>query len=317
MHWQRLGQVFDPAEHKLLDGQCGYAQSPQTLVFDDFVRVYFSTRTRDRSGEFVSHVVFVDFDRGFQRVVGHSVRPVIELGKLGSFDEHGIFPMNVLRDGSVVRAFTTGWSRRKSVPVDAAIGLAFSDDGGVTFQKHGEGPILGPSLHQPFLVGDAFVARYDNCYHMWYIHGVKWMRSLACDAPERVYKISHAASSDCVTWTACASQLIEDRLGEDECQALPTVIQLGNRYHMWFCYRFATDFRKNPGRAYKLGHASSDDLIHWNRDDTIGQLEGPLEAWDSEMQCYPHVFHSDSDVYMLYNGNEFGRNGFGLAKLVR
>jgi hypothetical protein len=33
------------------------------------------------------------------------------------------------------------------------------------------------------------------------------------------------------------------------------------------------------------------------------------------MQCYPHTFQSDGKVYMLYNGNEFGRFGFGLAVL--
>jgi hypothetical protein len=33
------------------------------------------------------------------------------------------------------------------------------------------------------------------------------------------------------------------------------------------------------------------------------------------MQCYPNVFQSDGRFYMLYNGNEFGRFGFGLAVL--
>jgi hypothetical protein len=34
------------------------------------------------------------------------------------------------------------------------------------------------------------------------------------------------------------------------------------------------------------------------------------------MQCYPHVFECDGKVYLLYNGNEFGRYGFGLAELA-
>jgi hypothetical protein len=33
------------------------------------------------------------------------------------------------------------------------------------------------------------------------------------------------------------------------------------------------------------------------------------------MLCYPHVFELNAKVYMLYNGNEFGRYGFGLAEL--
>ena len=31
--------------------------------------------------------------------------------------------------------------------------------------------------------------------------------------------------------------------------------------------------------------------------------------------CYPNVFKCNDQVYMLYNGNEFGRNGFGIARL--
>ena len=37
--------------------------------------------------------------------------------------------------------------------------------------------------------------------------------------------------------------------------------------------------------------------------------------WDSDMLCYPHVFECDGQVYLLYNGNEFGRYGFGAAVL--
>jgi hypothetical protein len=39
-------------------------------------------------------------------------------------------------------------------------------------------------------------------------------------------------------------------------------------------------------------------------------------GWDSEMICYPNVFECDGQIYLLYNGNEFGKFGFGLAKLV-
>ena len=37
--------------------------------------------------------------------------------------------------------------------------------------------------------------------------------------------------------------------------------------------------------------------------------------WDSDMLCYPHAFEYRGNVYLLYNGNEFGRHGFGLAIL--
>ena len=33
------------------------------------------------------------------------------------------------------------------------------------------------------------------------------------------------------------------------------------------------------------------------------------------MMCYPHLFECDGRICLLYNGNEFGKHGFGLATL--
>ena len=41
-----------------------FAQGPATLIFDDFVRVYFSCRPAvDERGQYVSYSAFVDLDR--------------------------------------------------------------------------------------------------------------------------------------------------------------------------------------------------------------------------------------------------------------
>jgi hypothetical protein len=95
------------------------------------------------------------------------------------------------------------------------------------------------------------------------------------------------------------------------------VFACDGRWHMYFCYRHATDFRTNRARAYRLGYAYSDDLSHWTRDDAAGGIDVSAEGWDSEMQCYPHAFWCGDEVYMLYNGNAFGRSGFGVARLER
>jgi hypothetical protein len=52
------------------------------------------------------------------------------------------------------------------------------------------------------------------------------------------------------------------------------------------------------------------------RDDENPGLIVDEGTWDSDMQCYPHVFGCDGKTYLLYNGNAFGRDGFGLAELV-
>lgn len=317
MKWTKLGLLFDPAAHQLPGDCTGFAQSPQALVFDDFVRIYFSTRRPEPNGQYLSYVAYADVDREMTTVLRVSDRAVMPLGALGTFDEHGIFPMHVLRHGGEVRAYTCGWSRRVSVPVETAIGLAISTDNGRTFERAGQGPVMGPTPHEPCLVGDPFVTVHDGRWHMWYIYGTSWVPSGPLEGPARVYKIAHASSPDGTAWSRDAAAVIPNRIGDDECQALPTVFACDGRWHMYFCYRYATDFRRNHARGYRLGYAYSDDLQRWTRDDDAAGIGVSASGWDSEMQCYPHAFWCGAHVYLLYNGNAFGRGGFGVARLER
>lgn len=314
MYWKKLGKIFDPKRFRLPNGCLEFAQAPQALLMKDTIRIYFSTRFKEPSGKFLSYVAFVEYSKDFSTVMSVSDHAVMDLGELGCYDEHGIFPLNVLADGDKILGFIGGWNRRVSVSVDGAIGLAISHDQGVTFQRVGNGPILAPTLHEPYLIGDPFVLRINNLYHMWYIYGKRWIEPSSEEPEARVYKIAYAYSSNAIDWFRDGKQIIEDRLDENECQALPTVFHKDNMYHMIFCYRYSTGFRKDRTRGYRLGYASSHDGRHWLRNDSqCGITNG--DTWDSDMMCYPHVTKCEDKYYLLYNGNEFGRGGFGLAVL--
>lgn len=316
MNWKKLGRIFDSAQ-QTLPGPCfGFAQSPQALVHEDYVRIYFASREHEPDGMYVSHVAWVDFDKEFSRVLRVAPQVAMQRGELGCFDEHGVFPLSPLRYEGRILAYTTGWSRRVSVSVETGIGLVESHDAGATFERLGKGPVLSASLHEPCLVGDGFVRVYEGVFHMWYIFGTGWRRFAPNAPPDRTYKIGHAISVDGVSWRKEeARQIVADRLGLNESQALPSVLRIGSRWHMVFCYRQSFDFRSNSARGYRLGYAWSDDLSHWVRDDAELGLDVSADGWDSEMMCYPHLFECDGRVYLLYNGNAFGRDGFGLAIL--
>ncbi len=318
MRLEKLGQIFDPRDVLLPDRCVSHAQSPQTLIIKDGVRIYFSTRSIDpEGGKFRSRIAFVDMDLSFQRILRVSDQTVVPLGGAGCFDEHGIFPMNVIRNGDEVWGYTCGWNRRVSVSVDTGIGLAISRDGGLTFERQGDGPIVGPSLKEPFLVGDGFVLRDGSLFHMWYIFGQRWARESADVAPDRVYKVGHAISGDGINFIKeDGVQILPDVLGPDECQALPSVVEFGGKWHMVFCYRDIHGFRSDTLRGYRVGYASSIDLKTWTRDDAALGLTGTPGTWDADMQCYPHLCIVNGEMLLLYNGNSFGKFGFGLARIV-
>ncbi len=312
MKWNSKGLIFDLKSKQL--SFLSFAQSPQTLVLKDRLRVFFSTRKKEENGKYVSHIAYVDYDEDWN-IIALCTEGIIRLGNLGEFDEHGIFPINPLKVGDEVWAYTTGWSRRVSVSVETAIGLAKSTNEGHTFTKIGAGgPLVANNLHEPLLVGDAFVKNFHNQFYMWYIYGTHWLVATDTEPEARIYKIAQATSSDGVVWQRDSRCIIADSI-PNECQALPTVIAHKGTFHLFFCFRHPTDFRKNPLRGYQIGYAFSNDLLHWTRDDTKLAQQMLIQEWCMDMRCYPHIFEWQGKIWLLYNGNEFGKYGFGLAEL--
>ena len=60
---------------------------------------------------------------------------------------------------------------------------------------------------------------------------------------------------------------------------------------------------------------ASQDGIDWQRNNEYNQgPEVSLEGWDSDMVAYPHVFKMEKTKYMLYCGNGWSKEGFGIAR---
>ena len=320
MQWEKMGQVFDP-RNSGMRWMAEFAQAPATLVLNDAVRVYFSCRAKpEADGQYISRLGYVELDRtDLTSIIGMSKIPVMELGGLGEFDEFGTYIMSVTTlpgfyGGPI--SYYAGFSRRTSTRFDTAIGMAHSEDGGETFQKLGKGPVIGASITEPYVLSGPKVRKFGNRYYMFYIAGSKW--TMMDGRTEPVYKIRLATSTGGLIWTCYGRNLIEDALGEDEAQSGPDVhLGADGIYHMFFCFR---PVGHHPGRdgGLRIGYAYSDDLLHWTRDDAragITVSDDPA-AWDYGMVRYPHVFWLDGREYMLYNGNEFGRWGFGLARRI-
>lgn len=310
--WKKLGRIFNPTQIQDRDFIKQFAQAPSVLVYEKFVRVYFSTRPNpDETGNYVSYSTFLDLDRSdLKRIINISEKPILQLGKKGTFDEYGTYPVSVLNFQNRYICFYAGWTRCESVPFNVAIGFGESFDGGSTFNKIGDGPILSYSLNEPFILSGPKVRIFNNKWYLFYIAGDKWI--LDNDKPEPVYTIRLAVSNDGMKWEKLNKKLIEPKLEENEAQASPDVFYKDGKYHMYFCYRNSKKFREKSG-SYRIGYAYSNDLINWTRDDENVGIDISKDGWDDESISYPHVFELDGKIYMMYLGNQVGKYGFGLA----
>ena len=305
--WQKQGLIFKP------NNEAGWmkthAQVPTPLVGDSFIRVYFSSRPEPN----LSLTTFVDLDiENPHNILRLNPSPILDPGQPGTFDEHGIMPSCAVRNGSQVFLYYSGWSRSASVPYTNSTGLAISNDGGETFRKVSDGPVLSKGIHDPYSATSPCVLKEGNTWHMWYCSGTGWLK--IGEKYEHTYDIKYARSADGFSWLPQKEPVISQQT-EYEALTRPFVIESSDGYHMWFCYRGSHDFRDGK-EAYQIGYAHSKDLQHWQRDDREGGIVASETGWDCKMIAYPAVVRVKARTLMFYNGNGFGVEGFGYADLA-
>jgi hypothetical protein len=312
--WERKGQILDFT--KLSDWGSTHAQVPYFIEISGKRKIYFTSRPpRNEDGSFVSYIHALDFEEHSGNFYVSKIykTPILELGEKGCFDEFGTMPCTIILhpENKQVWMYYVGWSRKLSVPYDCAIGLAVSSDGGETFKKISNGPLIAGNKFSPFVLGCPRVYLFNSKWYMFYLGGIKWMNFNG--KMECFYKLKLAISNNGLDWQLNDEFIIPEKY-ENECQTCASVFYLDGKYHMYFTYRYSIDFR-NSERGYRIGYASSEDLMVWQRDDDKGNFSTSNLGWDSEMVCYPNVNSIDGRLIMFYCGNEFGVKGFGYAEL--
>jgi hypothetical protein len=304
MAWIKKGLIFSPDART--PWIASHAQVPTVLVKQDFIRSYFAGR--DAQGK--SSTSYVDLDRDDpQRVLRISRGPVLTMGKPGTFDDDGVMPSDVVPVGNRLYLYYSGWNQRTRVPYHNSTGLAVSDDGGESFTRMFEGPIMDRTPEEPYIAVTPCVLREGSLWRMWYISGVRWEEVHGKYEP--IYVIKYAQSTDGIRWERPNVLCVEQR-HELEAFSRPWAIKSSGTYRMWFCCRDSRDYRDGAG-SYRMGYAESSDGLRWKRMDRHSGIDVSAEGWDSKMVCYPNVVELGGRLYLFYNGNGHGRSGFGYA----
>jgi hypothetical protein len=270
---------------------------PTVRVHDERVELLFSPR--DESGR--SRVARAWFD-DLGRPPSVEPEPLLEPGPLGAFDDSGVNPSCLVEADDRWSLYYIGWTRGVSVRFQTAIGCAVSEDGGRTFRRVGDGPVVGRSRANPYFVTSPWVLREGGRWRMWYAAGVRWDATET--GAEPVYHIRYAESSDGVAWECPGTVCIDFGQPGEHAIARPCVVRDDDAYRMWFSHR---------GERYRIGYAESPDGLVWTRIADGPTLAAGEDDWESDMAEYPVVFDFGGARHMLYNGNGYGRTGIGHA----
>ena len=284
----------------------GYAQDAFIDKLNDKVwRIYYSTRTKD----VVSYPYYIDVEAGnLENKLYVATEPIFEPGRRGTFDDSGITMTSIVKiDEHRKLLYYCGWNRKVSVSYSLSIGCAEVLDDKV-YRKISEGPIMERSMYNPVAVSAPMVIKDGDMFRMWYISFLSWDEFKGRYEP--IYVVKHAFSQDGINWN-CDDKICIDAEYYGEAIGRPWVIKDDGIYKMWFSTRGIEDYRSKDGKHYMIGYAESADGLKWERKPI--DLDVSESGWDSEMLEYASVIEDKGKYYMLYNGNAFGKTGFGYA----
>jgi hypothetical protein len=301
--WTKLGLLYAPDRQALLPlthASVPFARRLQGSLY----RVYFSAR--DEASRSCLCWILVDIEK-FSIVDGCS-SPAFAPSTPGFFDEDGVMGCDLLDQGTALWLYYIGWNKAINVPFRNAIGLAASTDGGTTFHRMFEGPVVDRGIHDPCFVASMCVIPDDQHFRMYYLSCVAWERS--GKSLRHRYHIKQALSLDGLKWDRAGATAIDFAYPNEYAISVPRVLKTLKGYSMWYSYRGGP-----RGETYRIGYAESENGTNWVRRDLDVELDISPSGWDSEMICYPFVMRHAGDLFMFYNGNGYGRTGIGVARL--
>jgi hypothetical protein len=298
MKWVKRGRIFSPeGQH---DWVTSHAMLPIADRIDgDLYRIYFSGR--DRNNRSLIGYVEIDINNP-KKILKLSTEPVLGLGELGAFDDNGVSPTWLVNRGREKYLYYFGWNKGALVRAAEVSGLAISKDGGLTFERHSRAPVIDRTDAEPFLIlVISCILIEGKTWRMWYDSADRW---LSPELPR--YNIKYAESTDGIHWNRKGIVSVTYKSDDESRVSRASVIKENGMYKMWLCYAMASG-------GYRMGYAESHDGIRYERMDHKAGIDVSSSGWDSEMVCYPHVFTHNGQNFMLYNGNGYGKTGFGYA----
>lgn len=296
--WEKLGLVFAPPGTGRMHS---HAMLPTPLVLEDRICVYFAACDADSRGR----VFRIDLDRDEpRRILKLGQMPALDLGPPGGFDADGVNPSQVLACDGRLLLYYIGWKRGSAeVPYTLFAGLAESADGGLSFHRQGCGQILHAAPEEPFFRTAPFVFSTPAGWDMLYIGGGAFFEG---KEGKRLptYSLCHTRSADCRSWGAPPlAALFSPDPGRGEIGfGRPVLWQEGDDMTLLVSRRTQEGYTQRQARV-EAGELRWDDV-----------LVGAAEEWESRMTAFAAPCRAGEWEYLFYNGNQFGRDGFGVAR---
>lgn len=300
--WRKLGLLYCPSSLNRHPKLLSHAANPLPVHIDEnLYRIFFSSRDEKNR----SSVGAVDIDIVKRIVIKEHFAPFFEHGAEHSFFADGISIGNCYSVNNINYMLFMGWQNPIGGHWRGDIGR-FIVEKNLTLSLDSDKPFMACNSVDTISLSYPWVNKNKHGdFDMWYGSTNTWDAGNG----EMLHVINYALSVDGHNWSR-KGLAVPFELGVAQAFSRPCVVDgLQGGYEMWFSYR------NGKGDSYRIGLAVSTDGQSWTLAlDKVG-IDISSDGWDSEMIEYPFVFDHGGQRYMLYNGNSYGKTGFGLAVL--
>ena len=282
-----------------------HATCPTPIKLGDILRVYYQTRDKDNRGR----VAYVDLIHdGELTLVKKSNHVVFDIGRPGCFDDNGVMLTSVicLGDGRLA-GYYVGFELSKTVRYRLLSGACISSDGGETFNRLSEVPLLERIDNETHTRGGPFVLKSGLGYSMYYVSGNSWRNVNGKSMP--IYDIRSLKSTDPFKWYGEGQQVLSPAGPNEYGLGRPYVLKLRNGFGMHVSKRLSDPMR------YRAAYAFSKNNDTWERQDSNVSEINKHFNFDQSIEYVSEIFF-ENNKYYFYNTHDFGRTGIFYQRVV-
>ena len=262
------------------------------------LRIFFSSRNEQNK----SSVCFFDVDMRRLEIINSEVNILLNINNHENcFFSDGVSLGNIFNKENKYFLSFMGWDLSDKKPWKGTVGVAEIDPYKPSILCLPEVPTIDTlngsdsSLSYPTIkvIGDEL--------YIWYGNTVK--KNAGNGEMLHTIHLSVLKEGNVVRHKG---QVIDYLINESQAFSRPSIIEHHGMLNMFYSVRGADS-------NYQINRSISSDGLLWKKADF--HMVGAADPAESDMQCYPYVTCLEDDIYLFYNGNNYGRSGIGLAVL--
>ena len=291
--------LLDPSKLIFHGENLIYSSNPICLVINQSkFRLFFNSRdTENRSSVYSIDVTYPEFLPKYE-----SIKLQMGFGRSSEYFSHGISLGQIFEVNGSKFVSIMGWKNDPIKHWEGRIGyIPLNKSGDLTTLS--DKPWINLDESDPISLSYPAVISEGGFLRVWYGSTITW------DAGNgemlHVIKEGLINLEGDLTKTEITVPYV---LGEAQAFSRPAVLEINGKKLL------AYSFRGNVTK-YQIGFMWLNDFSTASQLNGIKSFKPSENSLENEMVEYPSFLTIGSNIYMLYNGNEFGKSGVGVALL--